>query len=336
MLKTLVVDGNSLLQTGFHGVKDFYHKGKHFGAIFHFLYTIKKHLEKINYDKVVVFWDGKNNRNYRREIYPEYKVKKKKRLSKSQTDDMFRQKYRITQYLEELFIRQGDFENCEADDCIAYYCQQSPDEHKTIITTDKDLAQLISHKVTLYFPREDKVVTNSDKIKIGGLNVPIGNVIIVKTLLGDKSDNIKGISYFGEKSLLKYFPEIEEKDLTLESILQKTKEIIDEGNKERGMKNLNNGISSDGRSGDEFFTISEKLINLDNVFLPSNVKEEINMLIEESLDPEGRDDENMLKMMMEDGMFKVLPKKEDGWTLFLKPLLKLKKKEINYFNNKKV
>ena len=63
MLKTLIVDGNSLLQTGFHGVKDFYHKGKHFGAIFHFLHTIKKHLEKFDHDKVVVFWDGKNNRS---------------------------------------------------------------------------------------------------------------------------------------------------------------------------------------------------------------------------------------------------------------------------------
>ena len=60
MLKTLVVDGNSLLQTGYHGVKDFYHKGKHFGALFHFLYTIKKHLEEFDYDKVVVFWDGKS------------------------------------------------------------------------------------------------------------------------------------------------------------------------------------------------------------------------------------------------------------------------------------
>lgn len=336
MLKTLVVDGNSLLQTGFHGVKDFYHKGKHFGAIFHFIYTIKKHLEKLEYDKVVVFWDGKNNRTQRQELYPAYKLNRKSRLNKTQTDDMFRQKHRITQYLEELFIRQGDFKECEADDCIAYYCQNSTHEYKTIITTDKDLGQLISKKVNLYFLREDKLVTINDKIKIGGLKVPISNLIIVKILLGDKSDNIKGISYFGEKSLLKYFPEIEEKDITLETILRKTKEIVESGNKEKGIKNLNEGISSDGRSGKEFFSISEKLINLDNVFLPIEAKEEINILIEESLDPEGRENKNILKMMMEDGIFKVLPKKEDGWTLFLKPLLKLKKKEINYFNNKKV
>jgi 5'-3' exonuclease len=336
MLKTLVVDGNSLLQTGFHGVKDFYHKGKHFGAIFHFLHTIKKHLEKFDHDKVVVFWDGKNNRSQRQEFYPSYKLKRKSRLNKSQTDDMFRQKHRITQYLEELFIRQGDFEGCEADDCIAYYCQNSTHEHKTIITTDKDLGQLISQKVNLYFPREDKLITFTDKIKIGGLRVPISNLIIVKTLLGDKSDNIKGISYFGEKSLLKYFPEIEEKDITLKTILRKTKEIVESGNKEKGIKNLNEGISSDGRSGTEFFSISEKLINLDNVFLPDTVKDEIITLINEGLDPEGRESEHILRMMMEDGMFKVLPQKEDGWTIFFKPLIKLKKKEIKFYNTKKV
>ena len=55
MLKTLIVDGNSVLQTGFHGVKDFYHNDKHFGAIFYFLNTIKKHLEKHDYDKHVMY-----------------------------------------------------------------------------------------------------------------------------------------------------------------------------------------------------------------------------------------------------------------------------------------
>ena len=331
MLKTLVVDGNSLLQTGYHGVKDFYHKGKHFGAIFHFLYTLKTHLEKFGHDKVVVFWDGKNNRGARREIYPNYKSNRKSRLKKEEVDDMFRQKHRITQYLEEFFIRQGDFEKCEADDCIAYYCQNSPYEHKTIITTDKDLGQLISQKVHLYFPREGKFVTHDDKIKIGGLKVPISNLIIVKTLLGDKSDNIKGISYFGEKSLLKYFPEIQEKDLTIESILRKTHEILKEGNKEKGLQNLQGGVSTDGRSEKEFFNISEKLINLNYVYLSDEEKEEIRELVTESLDPEGRQKENIIRMMKEDGMFKVLPKREDGWTLFLEPLIKLRKKEMNFY-----
>ena len=66
---------------------------------------------------------------------------------------------------------------------------------------------------------------------------------------------------------------------SLETILRKTKEIVESGNKEKGIKNLNEGISSDGRSGKEFFSISEKLINLNNVFLPDEVKDEIISLI---------------------------------------------------------
>ena len=134
MLKTLIVDGNSILQTGFHGVKDFYHNDKHFGAIFYFLNTLKRNLEKDSYDKVVAFWDGKKNYKYRRKLYPQYKLNRKKRLDKDKIDDMFRQKNRISQYLEEFFIRQGGYNSCEADDCISYYCEMSPNEKKTILT----------------------------------------------------------------------------------------------------------------------------------------------------------------------------------------------------------
>ena len=46
MVKTLLVDGNNLFKIGFHGVKDFYHNGKHIGGIYHFINTIKKFLSE--------------------------------------------------------------------------------------------------------------------------------------------------------------------------------------------------------------------------------------------------------------------------------------------------
>ena len=87
----------------------------------------------------------------------------------------------------------------------------------------------------------------------------------------------------------------------------------------------------DGISGEEFFKISEKLLNLNYVYLSDEVKEEIRELVTESLDPDGRENENIIRMMKEDGMFKVLPKREDGWTIFLQPLIKLRKKEMNFY-----
>ena len=61
MIKTLLVDGNNLLKIGFHGVKDFFHKGEHVGGIFYFLNTIRKFIDEHNFDKVVVFWDGEES-----------------------------------------------------------------------------------------------------------------------------------------------------------------------------------------------------------------------------------------------------------------------------------
>ena len=77
MSKTLLVDGNNLLKIGFHGVREFYHEGKHVGGIWHFLNTLRKFLEESNFDKVVVFWDSNTSTSQRRLIYPKYKSKTK-------------------------------------------------------------------------------------------------------------------------------------------------------------------------------------------------------------------------------------------------------------------
>ena len=333
-MKTLVVDGNSLLQTGYHGVKDFYHNDLSFGAIYFFLNTIRHNLTNDTYDRVVVFWDGKNNHDLRRKIYSEYKRKRRIRLNQFQLDDMFRQKNRICEYLEELSVRQIGFEGIEADDCISYYCHNSPNQQKVILTNDKDLVQLVSENVSVLMTRTNEFITSNDTISLGRQikNLPVYNVALVKILLGDKSDNIKGISYFGEKSLIKHFNEIFQKKVSIEDIRRKTKIKIEEGNKERGIMNLHMGISSDGRRGDDFFVTNQKLIELTDEIIPKDIKDVLTDIINESLDPEGRKTSNVIQMMKTDGLFKVLPKKEDNWVEFIQPYLKIQKKELNYYN----
>jgi DNA polymerase-1 len=330
-----LIDGNSLLQTGFHGVKDYFHNGKHFGAIFHFLNTIRKHLVEQDYNKVVVFWDGKNNAKYRQDILSEYKINRRKRLTPEQENDLFRQKHRITQYLEEVFVRQAEFNNCEADDCIAYYCANTEDENKLILTNDKDLSQLVNEKTTIKFLNDGKIIDENQKITISKLSVPTNNVTLIKILLGDKSDNIKGIRFLGEKTLKTYFPEIEEKTITLKEVLDKAKILVDEQHvKNKGINNLVKGFCVDGRIGDEFFKTNKELVDLEKVFLNDNAKKDIISLINENLDPEGRNYENIVTMMLEDGIFNVLPKKDDGWTEFYKPFIRLTKKEIKSYERK--
>jgi len=332
--KTLLVDGNNLMKIGFHGVKDYFHKGKHIGAIWHFLNTLRKFLEENNYNKVVVFWDSDTNSSQRRLIYPKYKLNRRNDSNEIKQDSYEEQKQRVKQYLEEMFVRQLEVENSEADDLIAYYCQISEDENKTIFSSDRDLTQLISEKVTIYSPSTKRYYKMGDTIKMSDFEVPHYNVKIIKILTGDSSDNIDGIFYLGEKTLIKFFPELLEKKVELSDILSKGEKLLKENKDNKSLQNLLSGKTKEGIFGDEYYTINKKLIDLDEPLINQEDKELVSSYYSESLDPDGRGYKNLIRMMMEDGIFKYLPKTDDNWIYFLKPFLKLTRKEKTKFKTK--
>jgi len=332
--KTLLVDGNNLMKIGFHGVKDYFHKGKHIGAIWHFLNTLRKFLEDNNYNKVVVFWDSDTNSSQRRLIYPKYKLNRRDLSNEIKQDSYEEQKQRVKQYLEEMFVRQLEVENSEADDLIAYYCQISEDENKTIFSSDRDLTQLISEKVTIYSPSTKRYYKMGDTIKMSDFEVPHYNVKTIKILTGDSSDNIDGIFYLGEKTLIKFFPELLEKEVELSDILSKGEKLLKENKDNKSLQNLLSGKTKEGIFGDEYYAINKKLIDLDEPLINQEGKELVSSYYSESLDPDGRGYKNLIRMMMEDGIFKYLPKTDDNWIYFLKPFLKLTRKEKTKFKTK--
>ena len=335
MSKTLLVDGNNLLKIGFHGVRDFFNKGEHVGGTWHFLNTLRRFLEESNYNKVVVFWDSQTGSSQRRLIYPKYKLNRKQKDDEDFKEQSFTtQKNRVKQYLEEMFVRQLEVEQSEADDLIAYYCQISEDEDKTIFSSDRDLTQLISEKVTIYSPQQKRYYKNGDGIKIYESEIPHYNVKTYKILTGDSSDNIDGIFYLGEKTFLKLFPEILDTELKYTDILTKAEMLLSEQKGNVALQNLLSGKTKEGIFGEEFFTINEKLVDLANPLISQEGKELVRSYYSESLDPDGRGHRNLIRMMMEDGFFKFLPKGDDAWVNFLKPFLKLSRKEKTNFRNK--
>ena len=334
MSKTLLVDGNNLLKIGFHGVREFYHEGKHVGGIWHFLNTLRKFLEESNFDKVVVFWDSNTSTSQRRLIYPKYKLNRKSSDNELKEESFNIQKQRVKQYLEEMFVRQLEVEHSEADDLIAYYCKISEDEQKTIFSSDRDLTQLISDKVTIYSPSNKSYFKLGDKIKLYENLIPHYNVKTLKILTGDGSDNIDGIFYLGEKTLIKFFPELLEKEVNFTDILTKGEILLKENKDNTALQNLLSGKTKEGVFGQEFFEINEKLVDLDNPLINEDGKEMVQLYYSESLDPDGRGYKNLIRMMMEDGLFKFLPKTDDNWTYFLKPFLKLTRKEKTKFKRK--
>lgn len=332
-MKTLLIDGNNLLSIGFNAVTFFY-KNVHIGGLFHFMNTTRKLINEHNFDKIVVFWDGEGYKEIRRKYYPNYKIKRKKNFDESSERSFERQKKRIQQYLEEVFIRQIEVERQEADDLISYYCQISENEEKTILSSDKDLLQLIGDKIEIYNPIEKIFYSTGSKIKLkNNIYMPIENILTYKIFLGDKSDDIEGIKSLGEGKFIKFFPEILDKTVSFTDILDKTKELL-VNNKSLTLKNIINGKRKDNEEKENYYRTNLILMDLSSPLLREEGIRIVNETQTESFDPSGRSHKNMMRMMMEDGLFKFLIKEDNGWASFIQPFMKIIRKET-IFNNKK-
>jgi DNA polymerase-1 len=329
-MSVLLVDGDNLLTIGFYGVKNMFYRGQHIGGIYHFLNTLRKSFETYQLDKIVVFWDGLEGSQNRKKIYIHYKENRKQRIRTEEELNSYNyQRDRIKQYLEELFVRQGEYEYCETDDNIAYYTQNSPDERKIVYSSDGDLTQLVSDTTQIFNPSHQKLYKQNDTIVYNHEEILIENVRLVKMMCGDSSDNIAGIWGMGVKRFLSLFPELRTQQITIEQVKDKCNVLFEQDKHNKLIANLLTGVTKHGVFGEEFFDVNNRIVSLDNPFLTDDAREGIELLINENLDPEGRSYKNTMRMMMEDGIFTALPKSDDRWTMFLNPFLRLTRKEKN-------
>ena len=326
MKKTLLIDGANLMKIGFHGVKDLYSDGSHLGAIYHFINTIRKFLEEHNYDKVVVMWDAENSSSARKELYPQYKGNRKQDMNEYKLESYLTQNARIKEYLEEVFVRQVEIPHNEGDDLISYYCKIAINEEITIFSSDKDLTQLISDKVSVYSPNSKQYFKQGDMITINKVQIPHYNVLTCKILTGDNSDNINGIEGLGEKTLVKLFPDMLVKPCTVDEIRVNAVNIMQE-KKSKVLENILTGKTKSGILGEEFYLTNKKIVDLSNPLITENAKKLVEQIITDTIDPTDRGYKNLMRMMMEDGLFKYLPKNDEAWVNFLTPFMKLIRKE---------
>jgi len=330
---TLLVDGDSLLKTAYHGAKTLYYKDTHIGGIFQFFTMLRKCLNEHRYDRVLVFWDGRFSGRLRYDIYKDYKSNRDKDFyneTPPSEPELFIQKERVIQYCEELFIRQYQDKIIEADDGIGYYCSQVKDNEKiVIVTNDRDMLQLLDERVGVYVINLRKIITINNYCE--NFKHHYSNVKLLKIISGDNSDNIKGIKGVSEKTLLKYFPEISTRSLTLEYIMSKIEDI--QNKRKNRLKTLDNIINkvTIGSQGKDIFEVNEKIINLRKPLLTETSQEELDILFTTPIDPEGRTTKNVIKMMVEDGLTMAIPGGRDGYINFLQPFLRIIKKEKNYF-----
>lgn len=310
---TLLVDGNALFKTAFFGAKNSYNqKGQHVGGIYQFMTTLRMLLTEDVYHRVYVFWDGNFSGLLRYKIYEPYKSGRGKNFETGTqpTDPSeLSQRERVWHYLNDLYIRQLKHPIIEGDDFIAHYCLNKKENEKiTICTNDRDMAQLVRENVKIYFLDLKKYVDNTNFSSY--FCYTINNASLVKTILGDSSDSISGIKGLGEKTLLKYFPEIGQRKVLIEEVIQSAnQQLIDrKTQKKPPIKALENIVNrtTDGVQGNKIYEINHKLVDLSKPMMTKDGISDLEELIEGTLDNSGRDLKNVLEYMKTDGIDKII------------------------------
>lgn len=336
-VSTLLVDGDNLFNIGFHGAKNEYnYKGQHIGGLYQFITVLRRILTEDLYHKVYVFWDGEYSGKLRYEIYPEYKQNRNKDYDRGTVpdeEDKILEKHMIKEYLEELFVRQIEHQEVEADDLIGHYCNNKAENEKiTICSGDRDICQLVSEDVRVYLNDLKSYVDKSSFV--GRFGYLPENALLVKILVGDESDNIKGVTGLKEKKLLNNFPELATKQVNMDYILKRAKEIQEEreNSKKKRLKvldNVLNSVTSDGQRND-LYEVNRRLMDLKNPLLTEDSIEKMDELINNPLDPTDREIKNVYSKMKRDGIDRKIT--EDKSSDYLLPFKKLINREKKLFN----
>ena len=191
-------------------------------------------------------------KNFRNEIYKDYKANRSEA-----PDDLAPQFEYIRRAVKAFNLPSIEQLNYEADDLIATYAKQIVNlgAKVTIISSDKDLMQLVSNKIRLFDPMKSKVISEKEVIEKFGVKPE--QVIDVQSLAGDSSDNIPGVPGIGIKTA----SELINKYKTLDNLLKKAEEIPQKKRKETLIENKNLAI------------ISKKLVTLkDNVPIENKIE----------------------------------------------------------------
>lgn len=198
-MKLLAIDGNSIMNRAFYGIRVLSSsKGEYTNAITGFMNIYLKEIEEIKPDCVAVAFDLKAP-TFRHKANASYKANRK-----GMPDELAQQMPLIKELLTDLGIKIIECEGYEADDILGTISRVFADSGNEcyILTGDRDSFQLVDDKVTVRLAgtKETKIYT-PERIR-EEYGVSPRQMIEVKALMGDSSDNISGVKGIGEKTAL--------------------------------------------------------------------------------------------------------------------------------------
>ena len=204
MNKVILVDGNNLLFRSYYATAysgNFMKNSKGFptNALYGFVNMINKIINDENPEYMLVAFD--KGKTFRHDKYADYKA------GRIQMPDELKMQFPIAkEILTNLGIKWFEIENYEADDIIGTLAKMidETDEYKgLIVSSDKDLLQLISDKVTMKMLKSKDYVMMTEETFFDIYGLTPNKMIDIKALQGDSSDNIPGVKGIGEKTALK-------------------------------------------------------------------------------------------------------------------------------------
>lgn len=239
MKKIILIDGNNLMFRSYYATAyngNFMKNSKDFptNALFGFTNMINKIINEEKPTYILVAFD--KGKTFRHEEYQDYKG------GRTETPDELKKQFPVAKnLLTAMGIKYYEIDNYEADDIIgtfAKFCDDEPDFIGTIVSSDKDLLQLISSDVDIKLLKSHDYIRYNETSFEAEYGIKPINIIDLKALMGDSSDNIPGVKGVGEKTALKLLQDYKTLDgiyENIDSIKGKLKEKL-ENDKENAYK----------------------------------------------------------------------------------------------------
>lgn len=206
--KILLIDGHSILNRAFYGLPDLTNsEGKHTGAVYGFLNILFRTLEEEKPDYLTVAFDL-HAPTFRHKIFDAYKGTRK-----AMPEELREQVPLIKEMLAAMGVNIVSMEGYEADDLLGTLARRSEAQGMdvTILSGDRDLLQLATEKVLIRLPKTSRGKTTVEDYHaqevLEKYQVTPPQIIELKALMGDSSDNIPGIPGVGEKTATKMIVE---------------------------------------------------------------------------------------------------------------------------------
>lgn len=230
MKKLLLLDGNSMLFRAYYATL-YSHRmttsnGIPTNAIFGFIMMLNKAIETIEPDGILVAWDA-GKKTFRHDKFEAYKGTRKP------IDEELIVQFPIArEFLDTAGICRYEIEGYEADDIIGSMAKSHPEVQTTILTSDRDLLQLVDASTSVLLMK--KGITDMELMDAAHFEEKYGlqplQIIDLKGLMGDSSDNIPGVAGVGEKTatkLLQQYASVENVYAHIDEIKGKLKEKLE-------------------------------------------------------------------------------------------------------------